>query len=445
MASSDRKIVRIGSGAGFSGDRIDPAADLAERGGIDYLVFECLAERTIALAVRARMSDPEAGYDPLLEERMLAVLPACARNGVKLISNMGAANPRGGAKAAARIARSLGLGHLKIAAVTGDDVLPAAHDGRLTPLSADEPLPVQALSANAYLGCGPIVEALAQGADVVLTGRVADPSLFLAPMAHEFGWALDDWERLGKGTAIGHLLECAGQVTGGYHADPGFKDVQDLANLGFPIAEVMADGSAVITKIPGSGGRVTVASCIEQLMYELHDPAAYLTPDVTADFSTIAFDADGDDRVAVSGGGGRARPEKLKVSVGFHDGFLGEGQISYAGPGCVARGRLALAVVGERLKRYANSILETRFDLIGVDSVLPGTRAEPPEVRARVAVRAASEDAARAVGREIDALYTNGPAGGGGVRVNANAIIGIAPALVERGETTPSIHWEITA
>ena len=437
-------MIRIGSGAGFSGDRIDPAADLAEHGALDYLAFECLAERTIALAVRARMSDPDAGYDPLLEDRMLAVLPACARNGVKVISNMGAANPRGAARAAARVAANLGLKHLRIAAVTGDDVLDAARQGRLAIMDSDEPLPADPLSANAYLGCEAIVAALAEGADVVLTGRVADPSLFLAPMVHEFGWALDDWERLGRGTAIGHLLECAGQITGGYHADPGFKDVADLANLGFPIAGVSADGVAVITKIPGTGGRVTLASCKEQLMYELHDPTAYLTPDVTADFSTVAFTDAGFDRVSVIGGGGRARPERLKVSVGFQDGFLGEGQLTYAGLGCAARGRLALAIVEERLRRHANALLETRFDLIGVDSVLPGTEfgVEPPEVRARVAVRAATEDAARAVCREVEALYTNGPAGGGGVRYSAAAIIGIAPALAARDEAPFAIHWE---
>ena len=298
-------IIRIGSGAGYSGDRIEPAVELAEHGALDYLGFECLAERTIALAQDARRDDPDSGFDPLLVERMEAVLPACARNKVRIVTNMGAANPAGAARAIAAVARRLGLAGLRIAAVTGDDVLDAVRAGDY-PL-IERPGTVAALgnailSANAYLGVEPIVAALAAGADVVVTGRVGDPALFLAPLVHEFGWAMDDWTRLGRGTVVGHLLECAGQVTGGYFADPGRKDVPDLARLGFPLAEVGADGDAVLTKVAGSGGRVSIASCTEQLIYELHDPAAYLQPDVTADFSAVRFADAGADRVAISGG-----------------------------------------------------------------------------------------------------------------------------------------------
>ena len=250
------RTVRIGAGAGFSGDRIEPAVELAERGGLQYLVFECLAERTIALAQLAKGRDPEAGYDPLLAARMRAVLPACRRNGVRIVTNMGAANPLAAARKVAEVARELGLAGLKVAAVLGDDVLDALRGGD-QPL--DEGGTVAALgnrlvSANAYLGAGPIAEALEGGAEVVVTGRAADPAMFLAPLVHEFGWSMEDWERLGRGTVVGHLLECAGQVTGGYFADPGFKDVPDLARLGFPLAEVAEDGTAVVTKVPGSGG-----------------------------------------------------------------------------------------------------------------------------------------------------------------------------------------------
>jgi hypothetical protein len=296
-----RSSIRIGSGAGFAGDRIDPAVALAEHGKLDYLVFECLAERTIALAVRAKRDDPEKGYDPLLEERLSAVLPGAAANKVKIISNMGAANPVAAARAVAVIARKLGFGPLKIAALTGDDVL--AH------VSDDSPLleggtvaewPGELIAANAYLGADPIVQALVQGADIVLTGRVADPSLFLAPMIHEFGWPTDDWQLLGQGTVVGHLLECAGQVSGGYFADPGLKDVPGLADLGFPFADVNANGEAVISKLPGSGGLITTATCKEQLLYELHDPSRYLTPDVTADFQSVRLEQHGP-TVAVSG------------------------------------------------------------------------------------------------------------------------------------------------
>lgn len=442
-------VIRIGAGAGYSGDRLEPAVDLARRGALDYLVFECLAERTIALAVRARQGDPESGFDPFLDERMRAVLPACVDAGTRIISNMGAANAVGAARRTAAIAREMGLSGLRVAAVHGDDVLDLVRmegsplleqSGTIGALSA--PL----VSANAYLGCEPLVVALAGGAHVVLTGRVADPSLFLAPMVHAFGWGFDDWAILGRGTVIGHLMECAGQVTGGYHADPGFKDVPSLADLGFPIAEVAADGSAVLTKLTGSGGRITLATCKEQLLYELHDPSRYLTPDVTADFSTVTFSEVGADRVAISGGGGTARPDQLKVSVGYEDGFIGEGQISYAGPGALERGRLALDIVAARLTRLGGELLEHRLDLVGVDAVCVSQGAWPwvPEVRARVAVRTRSAAAASWAGREVEALYTNGPAGGGGAAQSVRPVIAIASVLIERAQIAPSIHWEVS-
>ena len=254
------RSIHIGSGAGYSGDRIEPAVELAEHGNLDYLGFECLAERTIALAQGERLRNPDAGFDPLLVARMEATLRPCATRGVRIITNMGAANPTGAAKAIADVARRLGLSGLKIAAVGGDDALRMLAEGEYPLLErpgtvAD--LGERVASANAYMGVAGILEALRQGADVVVTGRVGDPALFLAPLIHEFGWALDDWDKLGKGTVVGHLLECAGQITGGYFADPGYKDVPDLARLGFPIAEVSEDGSAVITKVEGSGGRVS--------------------------------------------------------------------------------------------------------------------------------------------------------------------------------------------
>ena len=281
------RTIRIGSGAGYSGDRIEPAVELAEKGEIQYLVFECLGERTVALAQQARMKDPESGYDPLLEERMRAVLPVCAAKGIKIVTNMGAANPVAAARKTAEIARSLGLSALKIAAVIGDDVLDACKERDLPIMEFDgtiRQLGNRLLSANAYLGAGPIAEALSGGADVVITGRASDPALFLAPMVHAFGWAMDDWNLLGQGTVAGHLLECAGQITGGYFADPPYKDIPDLARLGFPIGEVGEDGSLVITKVAGSGGAVTAQTCKEQLLYEVHDPTRYLQPDVIGGF-----------------------------------------------------------------------------------------------------------------------------------------------------------------
>ena len=225
------------------------------------------------------------------------------------------------------------------------------------------------MSANAYLGAEPMAQALSAGADIVITGRASDPALFLAPMIHAFGWAMDDWNLLGQGTVAGHLLECAGQITGGYFADPGYKDIPDLARLGFPIGEVGEDGSLVITKVEGSGGAVTAQTCKEQLLYEVHDPRQYIQPDVVADFSQVKVEEIGPDRVRVSGGRGTKRTDTLKVSVGYVDSYIGEGQISYAGPGALARGRLALEIVRERLKLTGVAASELRFELIGVDSL----------------------------------------------------------------------------
>src|SRR3954470_20622058 len=333
--------VRIGSGAGYSGDRIEPAVELAERGELDYLVFECLAERTIAIAQQARLADPSRGYDPLLEDRMQAVLPICAAKRIKIITNMGAATRVPAAAKVAEVARRAGVRPLRIATVTGDDVLARVRAGGLVLDETGAPaaaLGERLVSASAYLGAAPIVEALAGGADVVITGRVADPALFIAPIVHAFGWAMDDWDALGRGTAVGHLLECAGQVTGGYFADPGAKDVADLARLGFPIGEVSEDGSVAVTKVPGSGGQVTLATCKEQLLYEVHDPARYYQPDVVADFSEITMSEVGPDQVRVEGARGTPKTGSLKVSIGYIDSYVGEGQISYAGPGALARG-----------------------------------------------------------------------------------------------------------
>ena len=441
------RTIRIGSGAGYSGDRIEPALELAEKGDIQYLVFECLGERTVALAQQARMKNPDTGYDPLLEERMRAVLPVCAAKGIKIVTNMGAANPLAAARKTASLARSMGLS-LKIAAVTGDDVLAACRQSDLPIMEFDggiSQLGNRLISANAYLGAGPMAEALAGGADVVITGRASDPALFLAPLIHAFGWAMDDWNLLGKGIVAGHLLECAGQVTGGYFADPHFKDVENLARLGFPIGEVGEDGSLVITKVEGSGGAVTAQTCKEQLLYEVHDPVRYLQPDVTADFSQVAIEEVGKDRVRISGGRGSERPATLKVSVGYVDSFIGEGQMSYAGPGALARGQLALEIVRERLKLTGVVTNELRFDLIGVDS-LHGTQVsshanEPYEVRIRVSGRTDNLREAIRIGNEVETLYTNGPAGGGGAFKSARDVVAVASVLLPRELAQPAVQF----
>jgi hypothetical protein len=444
------KQVRIGAGAGYAGDRIEPAIELAERGGLDYLVFECLAERTIALAQHAKLKNPAAGYDRLLPERFRAVLPLCRAKGIRVVTNMGAANPLAAAERTQAIARELGLAGLRIAAVTGDDVLPHLSGGERrieeTGLAVSG-LGERLISANAYIGAQPIAEALDRGADIVITGRAADPSLFVGPLVDAFGWAWDDWHRLGQATLIGHLLECAGQVTGGYFADPGYKDVPGLARLGFPIGEVSEDGAVVITKVAGAGGQVTPATCKEQILYEIHDPARYLTPDVTADFSKVRVEEIGPDRVRVHGAAGGPRPERLKVSIGVIEGFVGEGQISYAGPGARARGELALDIARERLALTGVRASELRFDLIGLNALhgdrlsMRARRDEPYEVRARVAGRTGSLNEAVRIGNEVEALYTNGPAGGGGVTKSAREVIGILSTYIPRDLVQPSIRY----
>ena len=442
--TDNSKRIRIGAGAGYSGDRIEPAVALAEHGALDYLVFECLAERTIAIAQQARRRDPSLGYDPLLEARMRAVLPVAASRGVRIVSNMGAANPVAAARKTAQIARELGLRGLKIAAVTGDDVLDVVLQSHLRFEESGGDVSAYAdriVSANAYLGAAPIVAALEAGADVVLTGRVADPSLFTAPLIHEFGWQMDDWNTLGQATVVGHLLECAGQVTGGYFADPGYKDVPDLARLGFPIGEVDTQGNVVIGKVPHAGGNVTEATCKEQLLYEIHDPARYYQPDVVADFTQVRVAQQARNHVRVTGGRGHPRTGTLKVSVAYIDGYIGEGQISYGGPGAVARARLALDIVRERLAITGVDTNELRFDLIGVNSLygddLAATHGDPYEVRLRVAGRTSNASEAARIGNEVETLYTNGPAGGGGVTKAAREVLAVQSVLLPRERVNP--------
>jgi hypothetical protein len=445
------KRVRIGSGAGYSGDRIEPAVELARDGNLDYLVFECLAERTIALAQQARRRNPEKGYDPLLVERMEAVLPEALSRRVRIITNMGAANPLAAAACVASIVERLRAPDgrtIRIAAVTGDDVLQELRAGAY-PLQDSgrsvASLGSQAISANAYLGARPLIDALGQGADIIIAGRVADSAMFLAPLAHEFRWSDSDWDRLGRGTVVGHLLECAGQITGGFYANPGFQDVRSLARLGFPLAEVDEDGNCTITKVAGSGGDVTVATCTEQLLYEIHDPRDYRVPDVIADLSGVEITQLDVDRVGIRGGRGREAPEQLKATVGFLDGYLAEAEISYAGPGAVARATLACDIVAERLRLTGVPHEDARYELIGLNS-LHGARLskregmDPYEVRVRVAARARSARDAERICGEVEALYTNGPAGGAGVRWSVREVLAVDSCFLPRDRVVPKIH-----
>jgi hypothetical protein len=441
------RIIRIGAGAGYAGDRLDPAIELAANGDLQYICFECLAERTIALAQQEKMKDPSCGYGQFLEERMEAMLPYCAAQGLVMISNLGAANPVAAYHKTIDIARALPAGPLKIGAVTGDDVMEYVVDSDVIIWETGSPvsrLDKPVVSANAYLGADAILPALEARCQVIITGRVADPSLFLAPMIHEFGWAPDDWQSLGKGTAAAHLLECAAQVTGGYFADPGLKDVPNLSHVGFPVAEIRDNGDAWITKLPGSGGLVSVETCKEQILYEVHDPARYITPDVTADFSHVTLTQDGQNRVAVGHASGHARPDTLKVSVGVEEGYIGEGEISFAGHGALARARQAAEIVAVRLKRWGLGAADLKIEYIGHSALLGSvhgpTDVSPPDVRVRVAAGTATRRLAQRVGEEVETLYLNGPAGAAGARKYVRPVIGIYSASVPRNAINLSLH-----
>lgn len=439
------ETIRLGCGAGFSSDRLGPAVDLAQRGALDYLVFECIGERTMAFGHRDRMLDPNRGYNPQLRARMRAVLGHCRANGTAVVTNMGVANPRAGALVTVEVARDLGLHGLKVACVEGDDVT-----DQITPETAfiDHPgavkdVGLRMVGANVYLGVEALLPALKAGADVVIAGRIADPALFLAPLVHRFGWRLDDWPLLGRGTLAGHLMECGMQITGGYFADPGFKDVPRLADCGFPIAEVSASGDFIITKLDDTGGYVTQATVKEQLLYEVHDPTSYLTPDVTADFSGVGLSTVGADRVRVSRASGRQRPDRLKVTVGFDGGFLGEAGVSYAGPNARARAQLAAEVVKERLTRQNGFGGDLRIDLLGVNSLhaTAETRAsDSDDVRVRVAVRSTERDDVDFMLWEVESLLCCGPAGGGGYRGQVTPCVVTHSTLIDRDRVRPTFE-----
>ena len=443
-------ILRIGCAAGFSGDRTDAAGPVVDAllaaGGPAFLIFETLAERTLALAQLARRANPDAGYEPLLDDMLRPVLARCLRGGIRIVSNFGAAHPEAAARRIHALAAELGLPAPRIAVVQGDD-LSAPHQRPLLEQALGPALQgLDVVSANAYLGAEAIADALLAGADIVVCGRVADPSLAVGPALAHFGWARDDWTRIARATMAGHLLECGTQVTGGYYADPGYKDVPGLAALGYPIAEIDADGHCTITKPAGTGGRIDAHTVKEQLLYEVHDPAAYLTPDVVADITEAEVTELAPDRVRLSGVRGHARPAGLKVNVCHATGWLAEGEISYAGARAEGRARLAAQVLRERLAGLG----PLRADLIGVASVfaddggqwladLPAGDAQ--DVRLRVALNHTDKPSAERLGREVTALYTCGPAGGGGVRTALRQRLGTVSCTVPREQVPASFRF----
>jgi len=421
---------------------------LAAQSGPRFLMFETLAERTLALCQLERRQHPQRGYSPALERLLPPVLARCLSSGIRIVGNFGGANPPAAARRIAEMARSIGLRVPRIAIVEGDDIVTrlsaadlAAREIGGTSLAQRRKI----ISANIYLGAQPIVQALDQDADIVVTGRVADSALALGPLLHAFRWRADDWNRLAAGTLAGHLLECGAQVTGGYFADPGYKDVPDLADVGYPIAEIDQDGEIVITKPTGTGGVVDRLTVVEQLLYEIHDPSAYLAPDVILDLTDVEIAEIDKDRVRVCGARGKPAPETLKATVCFDSGLLGEAEISYAGPNAPARAQLAADVVRERLRKRVPR-LEVRIDAIGVVSVLGAGRspadfrqAQANDVRLRFAAQSTDAEQIEMLLDEVEALYCAGPAGGAGVRRRITPRVASASCLIERSYAQPRV------
>jgi hypothetical protein len=434
----------IGCAAGGSGDRTDAAAPvvatLIASGQPAVLIFENLAERTLALAQLARRDDPAKGYEPLLEAQLRPILADCLRHGIRIVSNFGAANPRGAAEHVLRLAAELGLPFPRIAVVLGDDLSHPEGAALLKPLLPESVAQRSFVSANVYQGAFEIAGALTAGAQIVITGRVVDSALALGPAIAHFGWGREDWDRLAGATMAGHLLECGAQVTGGYFADPGLKDVPDLANIGYPIVEILEDGACIVGKAAHTGGLVDARTVKEQLLYEIHDPHAYLTPDVTVDLGEACVTELGENRVRLDGVKGKPRPATLKALVYYEGGWLGEAEISYAGPNAEARARLAADIVKQRM---GNGI-QLRFDLMGVCSILGDDAGQTlahqvigdaQDVRLRVAGRHAEQHEIDRLLREVYSLWLCGPAGGGGVRTSKRQRLSNVSCLVPRDAT----------
>lgn len=446
MSSSS---LHIGCATGFSGDRTDgtePVVDTLIRLGGQALIFETLAERTLALAQLEKNANPDAGYEPLLVELLQPVLGKCLAHNIRIVSNFGAANPPAAGRRILELARQAGVRAPRIAVLSGDQLDQPDQRAAVRANLGDTFDLTDIVSINAYQGATEIAQALVAGAEIVVAGRVADPSLTVGPALAHFGWAHDNWHALGCATMAGHILECGTQVTGGYFAVPGLKDVPGMANLGFPIVSLEDNGDFVVGKADHTGGLVSEQTVKEQLLYEVHDPAAYLTPDVTADLSRVQVATDAPNRIRVRGITGHARPEQLKVNVCYRGGWLAEAEISYAGVQAEARARLAAETVIARLQ----GVLNIRIDLIGVLSVfgddagrlLHSQRCgQARDVRLRLAASHPDKIVAARLLHEVTALYTCGPAGGGGVRTSLRPRLNSVSTTINRDLAPAAWHF----
>jgi hypothetical protein len=451
------RTVRIGNGQGFWGDNVDAPVELLHGGPIDYIGMDYLAEVTLSIMMRQKLRDPDLGYATDFISFVRRILPEAIERNIRILTNAGGLNPRACRRRIFAVARELGISGLRVGVVEGDDVLarlPAliAAGHPLANMDTGEPLAPHVdrlMSANAYLGARPVCAALAQGAQIVLCGRITDTALALAPMIHEFGWGEDDWDRLAAGTIAGHILECGAQCTGGNYSR--WWEVPDLWNAGYPIVEAQADGTFVVTKHQGTGGMVTLGTVSEQLLYEMSDPHAYITPDCVADFTSIRLREDGPDRVAVSGIRGGPKTPFFKISASYLAGYKASGQMTISGPRAVAKAELAADIVWRRLAR-AGIVFppECRsVELVGTGVCLPGILpkvAEPPEVVLRLGVRDADAGRVARFGLELAPLITAGPpgvTGFAGGRPKPQEVMAYWPALLAREEVERHIEVSV--
>jgi hypothetical protein len=451
------KTVRVGNGQGFWGDNVDAPVELLRGGPIDYIGMDYLAEVTLSIMMRQKLKDPKLGYATDFIEFVERVLPELKERGVRVLSNAGGLNPLACRERIFEMARERGVRGLRVGVVEGDDLLArlpelvaAGHELRNMDTGAPiAPILDRISSANAYLGARPVCAALAEGADIVLCGRVTDTALALAPLVHEFGWSEDDWDRLAAGTIAGHILECGAQCTGGNFSR--WWEVPDLWNVGYPLVEASEDGSFVVTKHPGTGGMVTVDTVSEQLLYEMGPPAGYVTPDVVADFTSIRLEPAGDDRVRVHGIQGKPRTGTLKISASYLAGYKSSGQITLSGPRAVDKARLAAEVVWKRLARAGVTFPDEQRseELLGTGATLPGVlpaAEDPPEVVLRLGVRDPDHAKVERFGKEIAPLITAGPpgvTGFAGGRPKPQQVVAYWPALLPREEVEDHIRVSV--
>jgi hypothetical protein len=457
--SDDRRTIRVASGQGFWGDQLEAPKQQVENGPIDYLMLDYLAEVTMSILQKQRARDPALGYARDFVPLMADIFPRVVERGIRVIANAGGVNPVGCRDAVLEEARKAGVGdRVRVGVVTGDDIMERlpeliARGVELRNMETDEPLAAvlgQVQAANVYVGGRHIVEALRLGAQVVITGRCVDPALTYAPLVHEFGWAWDDWDRIAAGIVAGHVNECGAQASGG-NTLVDWRAIPDLGRVGYPIVEASADGSFVVTKHEGTGGRITAPIVKEQLVYEMGDPKRYLTPDAIADFTTIRLEDEGGDRVRVHGVRGTPPPEMLKVSIAFASGFKAVGTLVYAWPDAVEKAQAADRILRERLDRLGLRFDEVLTEYVGWNATHGPLAGEAPrdlpEVTVRWGVRGAVEKDVYRFTREIAPLVLAGPptvTGYGGGRPKVQEIVAYWPALIPRGEVEPFMNVEVT-